>query len=337
MDRHRLRDGLQRPLHDLRISVTDRCNFRCTYCMPIEKYGLKHSFLPPEQQLSNDELVRLARLFVALGVSKIRLTGGEPLLRGGLPELVADLLSISGVEDMGLTTNGVLLGRLAEPLYDAGLRRADVSLDALDPVLFGRINGRGIEPAVILRNIEIAREIGFDIKVNMVVQKGVNDAQILPMAAYFKALGVPLRLIEFMDVGNDNGWSMDSVVTKQQMLDQLSAVYDLVPVEPAYFGEVANRYRYADGEGEIGFIPSVSASFCSSCTRARLSSDGQLYTCLFASAGFDVKTMLRNGSTDEQLSDTIAAVWQQRTDRYSDLRSEITSARSKIGMSYIGG
>ncbi|WP_172193725.1 GTP 3',8-cyclase MoaA [Saccharibacillus qingshengii] len=331
-------DRLRRPIRDLRISVTDRCNFRCTYCMPKEIFGDDFAFMPKNELLTFEEIERLTRLFASIGVKKIRLTGGEPLLRRGMPDLVSRILKVEGVEDVGLTTNGLLLGAHAQPLHDAGLRRLNVSLDALDPELFGRLNGRGIDSAQILRQIEQARQVGFEVKVNMVVQKDVNDAEILPMAAYFKERGITLRFIEFMDVGNDNGWSFKRVVTKKEIFERLSAVHELEPVEPDYFGEVASRYRYAGTNAEVGFITSVSESFCSSCTRARLSSNGIFYTCLFASNGFDLRAPLRGGASDEELLEQIIGVWESRSDRYSDERTEQTAKnRKKINMSYIGG
>lgn len=338
MNPHPLKDSLQRPIRDLRISVTDRCNFRCSYCMPKEIFGDDYAFLPKNECLSFEEIQRLTKLFVSLGVKKIRLTGGEPLMRPNLSDLVSKILSIDGVEDVGLTTNGLLLGQQAKRLYDAGLRRLNVSVDALNPELFGRLNGRGIEPAFILKQIEYAREIGFEIKVNMVVQKGVNDSEILPMAAYFKEQGITLRFIEFMDVGNDNSWSFKKVITKKEIYERLSSIYELEPMDRDYFGEVAKRYLYKDSDAQVGFITSVSESFCSSCTRARLSSDGRFYTCLFASGGFDLRQMLWDGANDEELLAVITSVWEQRTDRYSDERTEQTSKnRNKISMSYIGG
>jgi GTP 3',8-cyclase len=332
------KDRLQRPMHDLRISVTDRCNFRCSYCMPKELFGEDYAFLPPSELLSFDEIKRLTALFVSLGVEKIRLTGGEPLMRPKLPELVRDIKAVPGVKDIGLTTNGVLLGRLAEPLYDAGLRRLNISLDALDPELFMSINNRGVKPEHILKNIDHAVDVGFQVKVNMVVQKGVNDSEILPMAAYFKEKGITLRFIEFMDVGNGNGWGFEKVVSKRDILQLLQGAYEMEPVDQNYFGEVAQRYRYTDNGAEIGFITSVSESFCSTCTRARLSSDGKLYTCLFASRGFDLRDVIRSGASDEELLAFIANVWENRSDRYSEERTEESAiSKPKIGMSYIGG
>lgn len=338
MNIHPMQDQLRRPIHDLRISVTDRCNFRCTYCMPKEVFGDDYAFLPARELLSFEEITRLAKLFVSLGVSKIRLTGGEPLMRPGLSELVAGLGAIPGVADMGLTTNGVMLGGQAAPLYAAGLRRLNVSLDALDPGLFGRMNGRGFRPGLILKHIDQAVAAGFEVKVNMVVQKNVNESEILPMAAYFKQRNIMLRFIEFMDAGNDNGWSYDKVVTKAEILERLQARYTLKPLEQNYSGEVAQRYGYSGSPAEVGFITSVSESFCSACSRARLSSDGKFYTCLFASEGFDLKRLLRSGADDASLLAAIRKVWEQRTDRYSDERTEETRKRkAKIGMSYIGG
>ena len=331
-------DKLGRPIRDLRISVTDRCNFRCTYCMPKEIFGDDYVFLPKNELLSFEEMERFARLFASIGVKKLRLTGGEPLMRRGLPDLIGKLTKIEGIEDIGLTTNGVLLGQYAQPLYDAGLRRLNMSLDAMDPELFGKMNGRGIKPELILKNIDRAKEIGFTIKMNMVVQKGVNESEILPMAAYFKERGITLRFIEFMDVGNDNGWSFERVVTKKEIYEMLRAEYEMEPAEEEYYGEVAKRYRYLDNGAEVGFITSVSESFCSTCTRARLSSDGKLYTCLFASDGFDLRELIRSGLTDEELLEAITGVWQGRGDRYSDERTEQTvKNRKKINMSYIGG
>ncbi|MDF9839329.1 MULTISPECIES: GTP 3',8-cyclase MoaA [unclassified Paenibacillus] len=333
-----IQDQLHRPMRDLRISVTDRCNFRCSYCMPKELFGDDYAFLPGSELLTFDEIRRLTRLFVSLGVTKIRLTGGEPLLRRELPVLVEGISAMGGVEDMGLTTNGVLLGQQAEPLYAAGLRRLNVSLDALDPELFGKMNGRGLKSGIILQNIDHAVNTGFEVKVNMVVQRGVNESEIEPMARYFKEKRITLRFIEFMDVGNDNGWSFKKVVTKKEMLERLHSSFDMEALGHCYFGEVAERYRYKDNGAEVGFITSVSESFCSSCTRARLSSDGKFYTCLFASSGLDLRALLRGGADDASLLKAIRAVWEQRSDRYSDERTEQTAgSRTKIGMSYIGG
>lgn len=333
-----LTDKLGRPMRDLRISVTDRCNFRCSYCMPKEVFGDDYAFMPKEELLTFEEIHRLTKLFVSMGVKKIRLTGGEPLLRRDLPELIKMIFSVEGVEDIGLTTNGLLLKKHGQALYDAGLRRLNISLDALDPELFGSLNGRGVSSETILEQIDYAKALGFEIKVNMVVQKDVNDAEIIPMAAYFKERDITLRFIEFMDVGNDNNWSFKKVVTKLEILKKLEAVYTLEAVDEDYFGEVAKRYRYEGSTAQVGFITSVSESFCSSCTRSRLSSDGKFYTCLFATEGFDIRELLRNDWNDSQLLEAIGAVWSGRTDRYSDERTEASAKnRKKIGMSYIGG
>lgn len=333
-------DKFGRPIRDLRISVTDRCNFRCSYCMPKEIFGDDYVFLPKDELLSFEEIERLARLFAKLGVKKLRLTGGEPLMRRNLPDLVGRLMAIEGIEDIGLTTNAVMLGQYAEPLYNAGLRRLNISLDALDPELFGEMNGRGIKPSLILKNIDKAHNLGFEIKMNMVVKKGTNEQEILPMAQHFKDRGITLRYIEFMDVGNDNGWSFEKVVTKKDILERLQAVHELEAVEEEYYGEVAKRWRYKDNGAEVGFITSVSESFCSTCTRARLSSEGKLFTCLFATSGFDVRAMIRDGATDEELAAAVTGVWENRSDRYSDERTEQTVKNrqgKKINMSYIGG
>lgn len=331
-------DKFGRPIRDLRISVTDRCNFRCTYCMPKEIFGNDYQFLPQDELLTYEEMVRVANIFASLGVEKLRITGGEPLMRKDLPKLIEQLTEIEGINDIGLTTNAVLLGRYAEDLYKAGLRRLNISLDAMDPFLFGEINGRGTHPQTILKNIELAKELGFEIKVNMVVQKNQNVLEILPMAMHFKERGITLRFIEFMDVGNDNAWSFEKVVTKKEILNILQEEFELEPVDADYFGEVAKRYRYKDNGVEVGFITSVSESFCSSCTRARISSDGKIYTCLFASDGFDLRSLVRSGKSDEELTEALVSVWEQRDDRYSDERTEETAKkRSKINMSYIGG
>src|SRR5690625_1833325 len=331
-------DKLGRPIRDLRISVTDRCNFRCTYCMPKEIFGDDYVFLPKDELLTFEEITRFAHLFATLGVKKLRITGGEPLLRNELPTLINQLSNVKGIHDIGLTTNGVLLGKYGKQLFEAGLRRLNISLDALDPIVFGEMNGRGTKPDIILKNIEHAKELGFQIKVNMVVKKGVNEQEILPMAMHFKERGISLRFIEFMDVGNDNAWSFDKVVTKKEIYELLQEEFSLEPVDADYFGEVAQRYRYQDNGVEVGFITSVSESFCSSCTRARLSSDGKLYTCLFASEGFDLRALIRSGKSDDELLEAITGVWAQRADRYSDERTEQTiKNRRKINMSYIGG
>lgn len=333
-----LQDRLYRPMKDLRISVTNRCNFRCSYCMPKEIFGDDYVFLPREELLTFEEMERLAKIFESFGVRKIRLTGGEPLMRRNIDELVKKLLTLDNIKDVGLTTNGVLLKQYGQKLKDAGLTRLNISLDALDENLFGNLNGRGIKSSFILENIQFAQNLGFEVKVNMVVQKNENDQEIIPMAKYFKEQGITLRFIEFMDVGNDNAWSFEKVITKKQILTMLQQEFDLEPVVKDYFGEVAERYRYVGTESQVGFITSVSESFCSSCTRARLSSDGKFYTCLFATNGFDLRELIRNGATDDELSYAIKNVWELRTDRYSDERTEETAKnRTKINMSYIGG
>lgn len=331
-------DRLGRPIRDLRISVTDRCNFRCTYCMPKEIFGDDYAFLPKDELLSFEEIEQFAQIFAKLGVKKLRITGGEPLMRKDIAVLIERLLKIEGIEDIGLTTNAVLLRQHGKALYAAGLRRLNISLDALDPEVFGAINGRGVKPDFILKNIDYAQQLGFEIKVNMVVEKGVNEQEIIPMATYFKERGIMLRFIEFMDVGNDNGWSFEKVVTKQEIYRLLEKTFHIEPAEQHYYGEVAKRYRYKDNGVEVGFITSVSESFCSTCTRARLSSDGKLYTCLFASDGFDLKALIRSGLTENELSDAVQRMWEGRAERYSDERTEQTAkTRKKIGMGYIGG
>lgn len=334
-------DKFGRPIRDLRISVTDRCNFRCSYCMPKEIFGDDYEFLPKRELLSFSEIERISRIYSEMGVKKLRLTGGEPLLRRDLHLLIKQLNNIEGIEDIGLTTNGILLKKHGQKLYDAGLRRINVSLDALDDELFGNINDRGISSKQVLENIEHALKIGFQVKVNMVVQKGLNDHEILPMARHFKEVPVTLRFIEFMDVGNDNGWNFDKVLTKKEMFEILSKEFELESLEPAYYGEVAKVYKHKDTDSHLGFITSVSESFCSTCTRARLSSDGRFYGCLFATKGVNVKAMLRSGMSDAELKAELTDVWTRRNDRYSDIRTEITEEmrkeRKKINMSYIGG
>lgn len=335
---NKTKDKLNRPLRDLRISVIDRCNFRCQYCMPAEIYGPDFAFLPKSELLSYEEIERLAKIFVQLGVEKIRLTGGEPLLRKDLPYLVELLSKIEGLKDIGLTTNGILLPKHAKALKDAGLKRVNVSLDSLKDELFGQINGRNVGVAPVLKGIKAAQDAGLGVKINMVVKKGLNDSEIIPMAGYCKDNGLQLRYIEFMDVGSSNGWKMDDVVTKKEIYTLLSEHYELEPVDPDYFGEVAKRYRYKDTEIDVGFITSVSESFCSSCTRSRLSADGKIYTCLFNGNGHDMRDFMRNGVNDTQIANRICEIWNGRDDRYSDERTAETVAnRKKIEMSYIGG
>ncbi|MDN5863680.1 MAG: GTP 3',8-cyclase MoaA [Gammaproteobacteria bacterium] len=333
-------DTLGRPLRDLRISVTDRCNFRCSYCMPREQFGADHAFLPRASLLDFDEIARLARLFADLGVHKIRLTGGEPLVRRDLERLVAKLAPLPGIGDIGLTTNGSLLTReKAERLHDAGLGRITVSLDALDDTTFQAINGAGFPVEQVLAGIEHAAAAGLGpIKVNMVVRRGANDRAIEAMADHFRGSGRILRFIEYMDVGNANGWQRDEVVSADEILERIDARWPIERAPPNYPGEVARRWRYRDGAGEIGMIASITKPFCGDCTRARLSAEGSLYTCLFASRGVDLRGMLREGAADETIAERLAAVWHGRRDRYSELRSEAAAAgRRKIEMSYIGG
>ncbi|MDR6227541.1 GTP 3',8-cyclase MoaA [Desmospora profundinema] len=331
-------DRLGRPMRDLRISVTDRCNFRCQYCMPAEVFGPDYPFLPRSELLTFEEIVRLVRLFAGFGVKKVRLTGGEPLLRKDLPALIRMVSRVPGVDDIALTTNASLLAGSVEELVDAGLNRVNVSLDALDSDVFARMSGGRGKVKSVLAGIDAAAAAGLPVKVNMVVQKGVNDGEILPMARHFKEKGIPLRFIEFMDVGNTNGWKLDQVVSKQEILEKIGSEMPLEPLEPAYHGEVADRYRYRDNGIEVGVISSVTAPFCGSCTRARLSAEGKLYTCLFASRGTDFRTPLRDGVGDDELIRLIDRVWSRRSDRYSEERSSGTAGgRDKVEMSYIGG
>lgn len=330
-------DQFERPLRDLRISVTDRCNFRCTYCMPAEVFGPDYPFLKKQQLLSFEEIAQLAKMFASLGVKKLRLTGGEPLVRKELFRLIEMLNDIDGIEDIALTTNGVLLPKEAARLKKAGLQRVTVSLDSLDDAKFGKINGRGIGVDAVLQGIEAAEKAGMTIKINMVVRKGVNDDEIIPMARFFRGTGHVLRYIEYMDVGNTNGWNMEEVVTKKEIVQRLHEEFPLEPAEANYFGEVASRYRYQGTDEEIGVISSISDAFCSTCTRARLSADGHLYTCLFATQGTNLREPLRAG---EDVLGLIKQTWAGRTDRYSEERSSqtITDRRkNKIEMSYIGG
>lgn len=333
-----VKDTFSRPLRDLRISVIDRCNFRCQYCMPADIFGPDFAFLPKSELLTFEEIERLAKIFISLGVEKIRLTGGEPLLRKDLPLLIKKLTAIKGLKDIGLTTNGVLLAKLAGQLKEAGLKRVNVSLDSLDDKLFGQINGRGVGVKTIVQGMMAAKKAGLGVKVNMVVKKGLNDHEIVPMAEFCKKHELQLRYIEFMDVGSTNGWKMDDVVTKKEIFEKLSKHFELESLYPDYFGEVAKRYRYKGTDIEVGFITSVSEAFCSSCTRARLSANGEIYTCLFNGNGHDVRALLRNGASDKELTEFIVDVWKHRTDRYSEERTAETVAnRKKIEMSYIGG
>jgi len=335
-----LADTLGRTLRDLRVSVTDRCNFRCTYCMPREVFGADYPFLAHGALLRFEEIARLAGIFVGLGVRKIRLTGGEPLLRKDLPVLVRMLAPLGA--ELTLTTNGSTLVRHAAALKDAGLDRLTVSLDSLDEATFRAMNDADFSVARVLEGIAAARDAGFaPIKVNMVVKRGVNDHQVVAAARHWRTHGRPgdhiLRFIEFMDVGSTNGWRMDEVVPSAEVLRRIGEVFALEPAEANYAGEVAERWRYRDGAGEIGVISSVTQAFCRDCNRMRLSTEGSLYTCLFAQRGHDLKSLLRGGADDEEIGDAIAAVWRRREDRYSEIRTAETATRRKVEMSYIGG
>jgi cyclic pyranopterin phosphate synthase len=329
-------DRLGRPLHDLRISITDRCNFRCVYCMPKEVFGRDYEFLPRAQLLSFEEIARLARAFVANGVRKIRITGGEPLVRRDVERLVELLAAIDDL-DLTLTTNGTLLSEKAQALASAGLKRITVSLDSLDDATFRAMNDVDFPVARVLDGIDAAAAAGLPVKVNVVVKRGLNDDGILDLARHFHGTPHVLRFIEYMDVGHTNGWRLDDVVPAAEILETIAAELPLEPVEPGYRGEVARRWRYADGGGEVGVIASVTQPFCGDCTRARLSADGRLYTCLFAVLGSDLRELVRGGSSDAELRQAIAAIWTGRTDRYSELRSAKTVDLPKVEMSYIGG
>ena len=332
-----LTDRLGRPARDLRISVTDRCNFRCVYCMPKEVFGRGYSFLARTDLLTFEETERVARAFAGLGVEKLRITGGEPLVRRDVETLIALLARIDGL-DLTLTTNGALLARKAEALQAAGLGRITVSLDSLDDEVFRAMNDVDFPVARVLEGIDAASAAGLDpVKVNVVVKRGLNDDGILPMARRFRGTGVVLRFIEYMDVGHTNGWRMDDVVPAAEIVAAIDAELPLEPVEPAYRGEVANRWRYQDGSGEVGVISSVTQPFCGECTRARLSADGRVYTCLFAVQGHDLRALLRGGASDEELTAAIADIWRAREDRYSELRSAETADLPKVEMSFIGG
>jgi cyclic pyranopterin phosphate synthase len=329
-------DTLGPPNRDLRISVTDRCNFRCTYCMPKTVFGHDYRFMERKELLTFEELERVAQAFVALGVEKIRLTGGEPLLRKEIEQLVARLDAIDG-HDLTLTTNATLLARKAEALRAAGLDRVNVSLDSLDDATLRAMNDVDFPVARVLEGIEAAAAAGLPVKVNAVVKRGVNDEGVVEMARHFRGTGHSLRFIEYMDVGATNGWRLDDVVPAEEIVERIGVVFPLEPVEAAYRGEVAQRYRYRDGAGEIGVISSVTQPFCGDCTRARISAEGKLYTCLFAARGTDLRALLRGGASDDELREAIAGVWVRRTDRYSELRTERTSELPRIEMSYIGG
>jgi cyclic pyranopterin phosphate synthase len=331
-----LTDTLGRPLRDLRISVTDRCNFRCVYCMPKEVFGRDHRFLPRRELLTFEEIERAASVFVALGVHKLRITGGEPLLRRDLEILIGRLAALGDL-DVTLTTNGALLASKAEALAHAGLSRVTVSLDSLDDEVFRAMNDVDFPVARVLAGIDAAAAAGLPVKVNVVVKRGLNEGSVPEIARRFRGTGHAVRFIEFMDVGATNGWRMDDVVPAAEIVATIGTEFPLEPVEAAYRGEVAQRYRYRDGAGEIGVIASVTQPSCGDCTRARLSADGKVYTCLFAVRGHDLRAILRSGASDEELDAAIRAIWERRADRYSELRTEETSSLRKVEMSYIGG
>jgi cyclic pyranopterin phosphate synthase len=334
-------DKFERPLRDLRISVTDRCNFRCTYCMPAEIYGERYEFLPRQQLLTFEEIVRLATIMVRLDVAKVRLTGGEPLVRNDIETLVGMLSQVENVQDLTMTTNAYLLPKKAQALKDAGLQRVTVSLDTLDDEIFRHMNGRGFGTETVLAGIAAAERAGLmPIKINSVVQRGVNDHTLVDLARYFKERGHIVRFIEYMDVGNRNGWELDHVVPADEIVARIDAEMPLEPIESSYRGEVALRFRYRDGGGEIGIIASVTKPFCGDCTRIRLSPDGSVYTCLFASAGTDLRGPMRDGATDQELEAMLRGTWGAREDRYSEERSSMTEelrTQEKVEMYHIGG
>ena len=335
----RPRDGLNRPLRDLRISVTDRCNFRCPYCMPRERYHEHYRFLKSSERLGFEEIVRLARLFMQLGARKLRITGGEPLLRAGLADLIGDLTSLPGLDDIALTTNGVLLPQHASELRAAGLQRVTVSLDSLDADVFARMSGGLGSPGEVLAGLAAAQRAGLaPIKINAVVQRGVNDHTVLPLLEHFRGTGITVRLIEFMDVGNRNEWQRAQVVPSSELHALIHARWPLATLEPNHVGEVAERHTYRDGAGEIGFISSITQPFCGDCSRARLSSDGVLYTCLFATRGLDLRAPLRAGASDDELLDAIRGCWSARVDQYSELRDRSAkSGAPRVEMNQVGG
>ncbi len=341
----RLTDSLNRPLHDLRVSVTDRCNFRCTYCMPRDVFGKGYKFLRQNQLLSFEEIARLVRLFAQFGVSKLRLTGGEPLLRKDIESLISMLADIAGIDDIAMTTNASLITKdRARTLRDAGLQRLNISLDALDNDIYHQMNDVNIPLKKVLDGIEFANNAGFSsIKVNMVVQKGVNDQDILPMVRYFRGTGVILRFIEFMDVGNHNQWNLDQVLTAREILEVIQAEFPVETKQASYPGEVAKKWEFSDGAGEIGIISSISQPFCGDCSRARLSAIGELFTCLFASSGFDLRNLVRADQTDEEIAQKLMQIWSARSDRYSEVRFSSENigrppgTSQKVEMSYIGG
>jgi cyclic pyranopterin phosphate synthase len=328
-------DTLGRPLRDLRISVTDRCNFRCVYCMPRDVYGVDYAFLERRELLTFEEITRVARVSVGLGVSKLRITGGEPLVRRSVESLVAMLAPLGA--DLTMTTNGALLPAKAKLLRDAGLDRITVSLDSLDDATFRALNDADVSVDRVLAGIEAATDAGLPVKVNCVVKRGVNDGEIVPLARHFHGTGHTLRFIEYMDVGNTNGWRLDDVVPAAEIVAAIDAALPLEPVEAGYRGEVARRYRFRDGGGEVGVISSVTQPFCGDCTRARLSAEGRLFTCLFGVRGHDLRALIRGGASDDELSASLGGVWRSRADRYSELRSSASPGLQKVEMSYIGG
>ena len=332
-------DRFLRPLRDLRISVTDRCNFRCPYCMPAEIYGERYQFLPRESLLTFEEITRLTGILVKLGVTKVRITGGEPLVRADVDRLIAMLAHVPGVDDLAMTTNAYLLPQFAQKLWDAGLRRITISLDSLDDEVFRKMNGRNFGTERVLEGIAVADETGFSpIKINAVVQRGVNDHTIVDLARFAKERGYIVRFIEYMDVGTLNGWKMDDVVPADEIVGRISAEMPLEPVAANYTGEVANRFRFSDGEGEIGVIASVTQPFCGDCSRMRLSPEGQIVTCLFATSGTDLRTPLRSDATDDEIEDIVRGIWSGRDDRYSEIRTMFTDEpRKKVEMYHIGG
>lgn len=333
-----MKDRLNRPLRDLRISVTDRCNFRCTYCMPEEIFGERYRFLPRQQVLTFEEITRLTRIIVRLGAVKLRLTGGEPLVRQDLEKLVAQLAEIEGVEDMAMTTNAVLLPGKVEALRDAGLKRLTISLDSLDDEVFQHMNGGKATVDQVLAGIEAAEQAGFGpLKINAVVQKGVNDHTVVDLARWAKERGHIVRFIEYMDVGNQNNWKLDEVLPSKELIERINAEMPLEPVDPNYYGEVAERYNYSDGQGEVGVISSVTSPFCGACTRLRLSPEGRIFTCLFGVEGTDLRGPMRDGASDDELEAIVRGTWSKRRDRYSEERAGIKKPRRKVEMYHIGG
>lgn len=330
-------DTLGRPLRDLRVSVTDRCNLRCGYCMPADVFGPGYAFLPRAEILTFEEITRVVTIMAGLGLRKVRLTGGEPLLRCELPSLVRMLARVGGIDDLALTTNGLLLAPRAEELRRAGLQRVTVSLDALDEETFRRMSATRRSVAEVLESLAAAKHAGLGVKVNCVVQRGVNEDEVLPLARFCRNEGYTLRFIEFMDVGNHNAWQVSGVVPAAVLRDRLEAAFGLVALEPTWHGEVARRYRYADGAGELGFVASITEPFCRDCNRVRLTADGKLVTCLFAAGGADVRSELRSGADDTALAAFIRGLWEGRSDRYSELRGAADGMRPKVEMSYVGG